>query len=44
MLGFGARTSLEQGMRALLDWLVSQDAVDRVDDAARELASRGLAR
>ncbi|HUH81162.1 MAG TPA: NAD-dependent epimerase/dehydratase family protein [Solirubrobacteraceae bacterium] len=44
LLGFEARTSLEDGMRALLQWLVSQDAVDRVDDAARELASRGLAR
>ncbi len=44
LLGFEAQTSLEDGMRALLQWLVSQDAVDRVDDAARELASRGLAR
>ena len=44
LLGFEAHTSLEDGMGSLLQWLVSQDAVDRVDDAARELASRGLAR
>ena len=31
-------------MRDLLAWLAGQDAVDRVDDAARELAVRGLAR
>ena len=31
-------------MRALLAWLADQEAVDRVEDATRELASRGLAR
>jgi len=44
LLGFEAKTSLEDGMRDLLAWLVDQEAVDKVDDATRELASRGLAR
>ncbi len=37
-------TTLEDGMRDLLEWLADQEAVDRVDDATRELAARGLAR
>jgi dTDP-L-rhamnose 4-epimerase len=44
LLGFEATTTLEEGMRGLLEWLVDQEAVDRVDDATRELAARGLAR
>lgn len=44
LLGFEAKTSLEQGMASLLAWLSDQEAVDRVDDATHELASRGLAR
>jgi dTDP-L-rhamnose 4-epimerase len=44
LLDFEAITTLEDGMRALLEWLADQEAVDRVDDATRELASRGLAR
>ncbi|HYM53830.1 MAG TPA: NAD-dependent epimerase/dehydratase family protein [Solirubrobacteraceae bacterium] len=44
LLGFEATTTLEDGMRALLEWLADQEAVDRVDDATRELAARGLAR
>ncbi|HWY89919.1 MAG TPA: NAD-dependent epimerase/dehydratase family protein [Solirubrobacteraceae bacterium] len=44
LLGFEAATTLEDGMRALLEWLSDQEAVDRVDDATRELAARGLAR
>jgi len=44
LLGFEAATSLEDGMCGLLEWLTDQEAVDRVDDATRELASRGLAR
>lgn len=44
LLGFEAVTTLEDGMRELLKWLADQEAVDRVDDATRELASRGLAR
>lgn len=44
LLDFEAATTLEDGMRALLEWLADQEAVDRVDDATRELAARGLAR
>jgi dTDP-L-rhamnose 4-epimerase len=43
-LGFEAAITLEDGMRELLDWLADQQAVDRVEDATRELATRGLAR
>ena len=35
---------LEEGMRDLLGWLRTQQADDRVDEAARELAERGLTR
>jgi len=44
LLGFEATTTLEDGMRALLEWLADQDAVDKVDDATSALAARGLAR
>jgi dTDP-L-rhamnose 4-epimerase len=44
LLGFRARVSLEDGMRDLIQWLRGQEAVDRVDHAAGELAARGLAR
>jgi dTDP-L-rhamnose 4-epimerase len=44
LLGFEAATTLEDGMRALLEWLADQEAVDRVDDATRELAAHGLSR
>jgi dTDP-L-rhamnose 4-epimerase len=43
-LGFEARTSLETGMRELLAWLRTQSAEDRVDQARKELESRGLTR
>ena len=43
-LGFEARTSLEAGMENLLEWLEGQEATDRVEAAARELAARGLTR
>jgi dTDP-L-rhamnose 4-epimerase len=43
-LGFRARVTLGEGMRELLDWLRGQPAADRVDEAARELAERGLTR
>jgi dTDP-L-rhamnose 4-epimerase len=43
-LGFEAKTSLEVGMRELLDWLRTQSAEDRVDQARKELESRGLTR
>jgi dTDP-L-rhamnose 4-epimerase len=43
LLGFEALTTLEDGMRALIVWLADQEAVDRVEDATRELVARGLA-
>jgi dTDP-L-rhamnose 4-epimerase len=43
-LGFEPRTRFEQGLRELLGWLRTQSPVDRVDQARRELESRGLAR
>jgi dTDP-L-rhamnose 4-epimerase len=43
-LGFEARTPLEAGMRELLAWLRTQSADDRVDQARKELESRGLTR
>ena len=42
LLGFEAQTSFEQGMGQLVGWLEQQHAEDRVDDATRELATRGL--
>ena len=43
-LGYEPRVSLEQGMKELLEWLRTQSAEDRVDEATRELSERGLAR
>lgn len=42
LLGFEAHTRFEDGMLELAEWLEHQDAEDRVDDATRELAERGL--
>jgi dTDP-L-rhamnose 4-epimerase len=42
VLGFEAKTTFEDGMAGLIDWLQDQEANDRVDDATKELASRGL--
>ena len=44
LLGFRASTTLEEGMGDLVRWLAGQQAVDRIDDAKRELEQRGLAR
>jgi len=41
-LGFESQVSLEAGIAELAEWLAGQTAVDRVDEAARELARRGL--
>ena len=41
-LGFEARVSLEDGMTELGGWLENQVATDRAEDAAEELAQRGL--
>jgi dTDP-L-rhamnose 4-epimerase len=44
VLGFQPSVGLEDGMAQLAGWLEGQVAVDRVEDAAAELASRGLTR
>ena len=42
ILDFAPQIDLDQGMSELAGWLEGQVAVDRVDDATAELASRGL--
>ncbi len=42
--GYAPQVTFEDGMGALVEWLQSQRAVDRVDDATNELAARGLTR
>jgi dTDP-L-rhamnose 4-epimerase len=42
VLGFEPETELEDALPRLAEWLEGQVATDRVDEAARELASRGL--
>jgi dTDP-L-rhamnose 4-epimerase len=44
LLGYEPETTLEDGMRELAEWLQTQTADDRVDDATAELVARGLAR
>jgi dTDP-L-rhamnose 4-epimerase len=44
LLGFEAQTELEDGLAELADWLKTQPATDRFDQAAAELAERGLTR
>jgi dTDP-L-rhamnose 4-epimerase len=44
LLDYAPKVGFEQGMAALVEWLADQEAVDRVDDATKELAARGLAR
>ncbi|MDR0182626.1 SDR family NAD(P)-dependent oxidoreductase [Lysobacter arvi] len=44
VLGYAPRMTLERGLAELVDWMQGQQAVDRVDAAAAELASRGLQR
>jgi dTDP-L-rhamnose 4-epimerase len=43
-LGFEPQVSLDDGIAELAEWLRGQTAEDRVDDAAAELARRGLSR
>jgi dTDP-L-rhamnose 4-epimerase len=43
-LGFEAQVELDEGMAELAEWLAGQTAVDHVDEAAQELARRGLTR
>lgn len=42
LLGYRPRYSLEQGLHDLAEWLEGQSAIDRVADASKELALRGL--
>ncbi|MDQ3777822.1 MAG: NAD-dependent epimerase/dehydratase family protein [Actinomycetota bacterium] len=42
LLGFEPQVELEEGLPELAEWLEGQVATDRVEDAARELAERGL--
>jgi len=44
ILGYTPQVSLTEGMEELVDWMVGQQAFDRVDDASAELARRGLQR
>lgn len=41
-LGWTAKTSLEDGMRRLVEWTAKQEAEDLVEKAHRELVERGL--
>jgi dTDP-L-rhamnose 4-epimerase len=43
ILGYKPQVSLEDGLAELADWLEGQIAIDRVDQAVRELNLRGLA-
>ncbi len=42
VLGFEPQVAWQAGLNELAQWLQTQSAEDRVDDAARELSSRGL--
>jgi dTDP-L-rhamnose 4-epimerase len=42
ILGYEPEVSLEAGLVELAEWLQSQTADDRVADASRQLATRGL--
>jgi dTDP-L-rhamnose 4-epimerase len=44
LLGFEPQVDLSRGLEELSEWLETQTAEDRVDDATRELVARGLAR
>jgi len=42
LLAYEPQTHLDAGLAELAGWLVEQTAVDRVDQATRELERRGL--
>jgi dTDP-L-rhamnose 4-epimerase len=42
LLGWRPAVAFEDGMRELSEWLVTQTAVDRVDEATQALVERGL--
>jgi len=41
-IGYVPEVALADGMAELADWLADEVATDRVEDAAAELAARGL--
>jgi dTDP-L-rhamnose 4-epimerase len=41
-LGYEPQVALDDGIAELAGWLAGRTAVDRVDEAAAELAKRGL--
>jgi len=41
-LGWRSRIQLEDGLRELVEWTAQQEAVDKVDQAHKELVERGL--
>ncbi|HEX8679432.1 MAG TPA: NAD-dependent epimerase/dehydratase family protein [Chthoniobacterales bacterium] len=43
ILGYQPQVSLDEGLLEIADWLEGQTAVDKVADASKELAARGLA-
>ncbi len=43
VLGYEPAVTLEEGLVEIAEWLDGQTAVDKIDDASRELAARGLA-
>ncbi|MFQ5697698.1 MAG: NAD-dependent epimerase/dehydratase family protein [Myxococcota bacterium] len=43
-LGFEPQVPFEQGIDEVIAWVRTHEAMDRVEDAARELAQRGLTR
>jgi dTDP-L-rhamnose 4-epimerase len=44
VIGYRPQVELDAGLEELVDWMVGQNAFDRVDAAAQELARRGLQR
>jgi dTDP-L-rhamnose 4-epimerase len=42
ILGYEPRVSLDEGLHEYCAWLANQEAFDRIDDARRELDTRGL--
>ena len=44
LIGYRPQVAFDEGLEELVGWLEGQIAVDRVDDAQRELTTRGLAK
>jgi dTDP-L-rhamnose 4-epimerase len=41
-LGFRAQRDFDEGLAELAEWVASQEATDRVDEARAELEAKGL--